>query len=85
MAGDLVKVAPTANRAEACVVAAGVLARCVPLAENDVKLPETERSAQAQSYAGRAVAGGHACPRRCQAPALPSAGPRAERSAVINT
>lgn len=35
---------------------AGFLARCIPLAENDLKFPEPERQTLAQSYGERAVA-----------------------------
>src|SRR5205823_231315 len=35
--------------------AAGLVARCIPLAEKDAQLSETERQATAQTYAGQAL------------------------------
>lgn len=55
-AEELAKVAPEGGRAWACLDAARIVVRCVPLVEKDVQIPEAERKARAQAYGAQAVA-----------------------------
>src|SRR5262249_14648746 len=52
-AAELTKLA--ADSPEEYRLAAVILARCVPLAAKDAKLPEAERKKQSEDYASRAV------------------------------
>jgi hypothetical protein len=52
-AGELASAFPKGNQER--IRAASLLARCVPLAEKDAKLPEAKRKELARSYGDRAV------------------------------